>query len=66
MGDYSTYTICGLERGGKEIINHADAENINKIVMTKPTRGRWTKILGSVTTYVVQYAKSDVVIISEK
>lgn len=64
--DFSVHTICSLGRAGEEIVSYANVENVDMIVMTKSTRPGWTKILGSVTTYVVQHAKCDVLIISEQ
>lgn len=63
---YYVKFISILGRAGKDIVDFAESNDVNMIVMTKSTRPGWVKILGSVTTYVVQHAKCDVMIISEK
>lgn len=52
-------------RAGEEILLFAEENNVDAIVMTKSTKKGWSRIIGSVTTYVVKYANSVVVIIPE-
>ncbi|MBB5183083.1 universal stress protein [Catenisphaera adipataccumulans] len=50
---------------GKEICDYAKENKADIIVMTKSTKENWFDTIGSVTTYVVKYAKCPVMIIPE-
>ncbi|MDO5717726.1 MAG: universal stress protein [Tissierellia bacterium] len=52
-------------RAGEEILSYAEDYDIDTIVMTKSTKSGWVSTIGSVTTHVVKYAKSIVVIVPE-
>jgi nucleotide-binding universal stress UspA family protein len=52
-------------RAGEEIVNYAEKNGINIIIMTKSTRSGWLSKIGSVTTHVVKYAKCIVMIVPE-
>lgn len=52
-------------RAGEEILRFAEGKEINTIVMTKSTKPGWIQMIGSVTNYVVKYAKCVVVIVPE-
>ncbi|WKY48617.1 universal stress protein [Eubacteriaceae bacterium ES3] len=58
---------CELLTGkaGEEILNYAEEHYTDIIFMTKSTRHGWLRMIGSVSTYVVKYAKCIVVIVPE-
>lgn len=53
-------------QAGEEILLYAMEKNIDAIVMTKSTKRGWSRIIGSVTTYVVKYSSCLVVIVPER
>jgi nucleotide-binding universal stress UspA family protein len=58
---------CELLTGkaGEEILNFAEEHYTDIIIMTKSTRHGFLQMIGSVSTYVVKYAKCIVVIVPE-
>lgn len=58
---------CKLLTGkpGEEILNYAEEHYTDIIIMTKSTRHGFLQQIGSVSTYVVKYAKCIVVIVPE-
>lgn len=50
---------------GEEILKFSESDETDIIIMTKSTRKGWTQMIGSVTKYVVKYAKCIVMIIPE-
>ena len=58
---------CKLLTGkpGEEILNYAEEHYTDIIIMTKSTRHGFLQMIGSVSTYVVKYAKCIVVIVPE-
>ena len=54
-----------IGRAGEEILDCADQNNIDIIVMTKSTKNGWSQMIGSVATHVVKYAHCIVMIVPE-
>lgn len=55
----------GLLDAGSEIVKHALMNEVDIIVMTKSTKKGLTRIIGSVTSYVVKNAPCIVMIVPE-
>lgn len=52
-------------RAGEEILTFAKDYAMDTIIMTRSTRSGWSRMIGSVTNYVVKYADCVVVIVPE-
>ncbi|SFD04953.1 universal stress protein [Clostridium uliginosum] len=65
MKDYSNTTYLGFGYAGNEIIKKSKEDDIDIIVMTKSTKKGLTRMIGSVTTYVVKHSKCIVMIVPE-
>lgn len=65
LREYDYHTEVRYGTPGKEILKYAEQAQIDQIIMTKSTKKDWTRIIGSVTTYVVQHAKHIVTIVPE-
>lgn len=52
-------------RAEEEILNYAEQNKIDFIVMMKSTKIGWVRMIGSVTNHIIKYAKCSVVIIPE-
>ncbi len=65
LREYNYHTEVRYGAPGKEILKYAEEAQIDQIIMTKSTKKDWTRIIGSVTTYVVQHAKHIVTIVPE-
>lgn len=55
----------GFVDPGKEIIKYATANKMDIIIMTKSTKKGLTRMIGSVTSYVVKHTPCIVVIVPE-
>lgn len=62
---YDVSCEFGLLDAGSEIVKHALMDEVNIIVMTKSTKKGLTRIIGSVTSYVVKNAPCIVMIVPE-
>lgn len=65
LDDYSVNCEVIPGKAGEEILNYAEEHYTDFIIMTKSTRHGWSRMIGSVSTYVVKYAKCIVVIVPE-
>lgn len=65
LREYHFHTEVRYGPPGKEILKYAEEAGIDQIIMTKSTKQNWTRIIGSVTTYVVQHAKHIVTIVPD-
>lgn len=54
-----------IGRAGEEILDCADQNNIDSIVMMKSTKDGWSQRIGSVAAHVVKYANCIVMIVPE-
>ena len=54
-----------IGHAGEEILDCANQNNTDIIVMTKSTRDGWSQMIGSVATHVVKYANCVVMIVPE-
>ncbi|TGJ76711.1 universal stress protein [Caproiciproducens galactitolivorans] len=54
-----------IGRAGEGILDCANQNNIDIIVMTKSTKDGWSQMIGSVASYVVKYASCIVMIVPE-
>lgn len=66
LNGFSVNTEFRFGRAGEEILAFVEDNKMDTIVMTKSTRSGWSRFIGSVTTYVVKYAKCVVVIVPER
>ena len=62
---YKVHDIGAFGRAGDHILDTAEQEKVDAIVMTKSTRKGWHKIIGSVTAHVVKYATTMIMIVPE-
>ncbi len=65
LAGYSVKKEVVVGRAGDEILECADQNNTDIIVMTKSTKSGWSQMIGSVATHVVKYAKCIVMIVPE-
>lgn len=65
LSGYSVKTQVLFGKAGEEILNYAEHNGTDIIIMTKSTRTGWSRIIGSVTSHVVKYANCIVVIVPE-
>ncbi len=65
LNGYSVEKEIVFGNAGKAILIYAEQNDIDIIVMTKSTRTTWLQRIGSVTEYVVKYAKCIVMIAPE-
>lgn len=54
-----------IGRAGEEILNCANQNNVDTIVMTKSTKDGWSQVIGSVASHIVKYAACIVIIVPE-
>lgn len=62
---YSVKKEVVIGRAGDEILECAEQNNTDIIIMTKSTKNGWSQMIGSVATHVVKYAKCIVMIVPE-
>lgn len=62
---YNINSVVGFVEPGREILRVAGTEKIDIIVMTKSTKKGLTRMIGSVTNYVVKNAPCIVMIVPE-
>ncbi|MFK4785389.1 universal stress protein [Fusobacterium sp. MFO224] len=62
---YDVTCRVGFVEPGREILRIAKTEDTDIIVMTKSTKKGLTRMIGSVTTYVVKHAHCIVMIVPE-
>lgn len=65
LAGYNVSCEFGLIDPGTEIIKHALMNDVDIIVMTKSTKKGLTRMIGSVTSYVVKNAPCVVMIVPE-
>lgn len=65
LNGYIVHKEVLFGRAGEEILNYAKENKIDVIVMTKSTKIGWARIIGSVTSHVIKYAKCAVMITPE-
>jgi nucleotide-binding universal stress UspA family protein len=65
LSGFAVNKCVAFGKAGEEILNCAEKNNIDVIIMTKSTKKGWSRLIGSVTTYVVKYAKCIVMIVPE-
>ena len=62
---YNINSVVGFVEPGREILRVAENEKTDIIVMTKSTKKGLTRMIGSVTSYVVKNASCIVMIVPE-
>lgn len=65
LAGYNVSCEFGLIDAGTEIVKHALMNDVDIIVMTKSTKKGLTRMIGSVTSYVVKNAPCVVMIVPE-
>ena len=65
LAGYNVSCEFGLIDAGTEIVKHALMNDVDIIVMTKSTKKGLTRMIGSVTSYVVKNAPCVVMIVHE-
>lgn len=65
LSGYNAKGQLNFGRAGEAILDYSNDNKIDIIIMTKSTRNGWSRIIGSVTTHVVKYAKCIVMIVPE-
>lgn len=65
LESYDVTTRVGFVEPGREILRIAKTENSDIIVMTKSTKKGLTRMIGSVTNYVVKHSHCIVMIVPE-
>ena len=60
LSQYNTKAQLIFGRAGEAILEYANSNDVDIIIMTKSTRSGWSRIIGSVATHVVKYAKCTV------
>ncbi len=63
---YTIHYEGAYGKAGDEICEYAKKKKMDAIILTKSTKKNWLDTIGSVTTYVVKYASTLVMIIPEK
>lgn len=65
LAGYQVSVKTCFGRAGEEILSCARDDGTDTIVMTRSTRTGWSRMIGSVTGYVVKYAECIVVVVPE-
>jgi len=65
LSGFAVNKCVDFGKAGEKILNCAEQNNIDVIIMTKSTKKGWSRLIGSVTTYVVKCAKCIVMIVPE-
>ena len=63
---YTVTEHVGFGQAGETILEYAESQDIDTIIISRATHSGWSMFVGSVAVHIVKYAKCIVIIVPEK